>query len=36
MAFSEKRNSQIMTFGIGLTATLLGIIGYLLTTYVLK
>lgn len=36
MAFSEKRNSQIMTFGMGLTATLIGIIGYLLTTYVLK
>ena len=36
MSFSERRNSQIMAFGVGLTATLLGIIGYLLTTYVLK
>ena len=36
MAFAEKRNSQIMAFGVGLTATLIGIIGYLLTTYVLK
>jgi len=36
MAFAERRNSQIMAFGVGLTATLLGIIGYLLTTYVLK
>lgn len=36
MAFSEKRNSQIMAFGVGLTATLLGIIGWLLTTYVLR
>ena len=36
MAFAERRNSQIMAFGVGLTATLLGIIGFLLTTYVLK
>lgn len=36
MTLGEKRNSQIMAFGVGLTATLLGIIGYLLTTYVLK
>ena len=36
MAFAERRNNQIMTFGVGLTATLLGIIGFLLTTYVLK
>ena len=36
MGLSEKRNSQIMAFGVGLTATLLGIIGYLLTTFVLK
>ena len=36
MAISEKRNTQIMTFGVGLTTTLLGIIAYLLTTYVIK
>ena len=36
MSFSEKRNSQIMAFGVGLTATLLGIIGWLLTNYVFK
>ena len=36
MGISEKHNRQIMTFGVGLTATLLGIIGYLLTTFVLK
>ena len=36
IALGEKRNNQIMAFGVGLTATLLGIIGYLLTTFVLK
>ena len=36
MEFSEKHNRQIMGFGVGLTTTLLAIIGYLLVTYVLK
>jgi len=36
IGLGERRNSQIMAFGVGLTATLLGIIGYLLTTFVLK
>lgn len=36
LALGEKRNNQIMAFGVGLTATLIGIIGYLLSTYVLK
>ena len=36
MTLGEKRNSQIMAFGVGLTATLLGIIGYLLSVYVIK
>lgn len=36
IGLGERRNNQIMAFGVGLTATLLGIIGYLLTTFVLK
>jgi len=36
MRFAERRNNQIMTFGVGLTATLLGIVGYLLSVYVIK
>ena len=36
MTLGERRNSQIMAFGVGLTATLLGIIGYLLSVYVIK
>ena len=34
IAISEKHNRQIMTFGVGLTTTLLTVIGYLLTKYV--
>lgn len=33
---TEKHNRQIVSFGAALTISLLGIIGYLLTTYVLK
>lgn len=36
LAFSDKRNNQIMAFGLTLTGTLIGIIGYLLVNYVLK
>lgn len=34
IAISEKHNRQIMTFGVGLTSTLLAVISYLLTKYV--
>lgn len=36
MGINDKHNRQIMTFGVGLTATLISIIGYLLTNYVIK
>ena len=32
----EKRNNQIITWGIGIIGTLLGFIGWLLTHYVFK
>lgn len=33
---AEKRNDQLLTWGGGLIAALLGIIGVLISTYVLK
>jgi chromosome segregation ATPase len=33
---AAKRNDQVMTWGAGLVASLFGIIGYLLITYVFK
>ena len=36
MVLGEKRNNQVIAFGVGLTVTLLGIIGYLLSVYVIK
>jgi hypothetical protein len=33
-AMTEKRNDQLLNWSLGVGVTLLGIIGYLLTTYV--
>ena len=33
---SHQRNNQIINWGMGIMATMLGIIAYLLTTYVVK
>lgn len=33
---SEKRNDQVMQGGLALIALLIGIVGYLLATYVIK
>lgn len=33
---SEKRNDQVMQGGLAVIAVLIGIVGYLLTTYVIK
>jgi hypothetical protein len=35
-AMTEKRNDQVMNWALGIGGTLLGIIGYLLVTYVFK
>jgi uncharacterized coiled-coil DUF342 family protein len=32
---AEKRNDQIINWGVGLVVTMMGVIGYLLVTYVL-
>jgi len=33
---SEKRNDQIMTWGLGIMGLMIGIIGYLLAVFVIK
>ena len=33
---SEKRNDQVVAWGIGLIAVLIGIVGYLLSVFVIK
>jgi hypothetical protein len=35
-SMGEKRSDQVMTWSIGIVAVLLGIIGYLLSVYVIK
>jgi len=35
-AMAEKRTDQIMAWGLGFIALLVGMIGYLLATYVIK
>jgi hypothetical protein len=35
-SITEKRNDQVMNWALGIGGTLLGIIGYLLVTYVFK
>lgn len=35
-AMTEKRNDQLINWGLGVGATLVAIIGYLLVTYVFK
>ena len=35
-SMGEKRSDQVMTWSIGVVAVLLGIIGYLLSVYVIK
>jgi len=35
-AMSDKRTDQIMAWGLGFIALLVGMIGYLLATYVIK
>lgn len=35
-AMTEKRNDQLLNWTLGVGATLVGIIGYLLVTYVFK
>lgn len=35
-AMTEKRNDQLLNWSLGVGATLVGIIGFLLTTYVFK
>jgi len=35
-AMTEKRSDQLLNWSLGVGATLLGIIGYLLATYVIK
>ena len=35
-SMTEKRNDQVMNWALGIGGTLLGIIGYLLVTYVFK
>ena len=35
-AMAEKRTDQIMAWGLGIMALLVGMIGYLLATYVIK
>jgi hypothetical protein len=35
-AMTEKRNNQLLNWSLGIGGTMLGIIGYLLVTYVFK
>ena len=35
-AMSEKRTDQIMAWGLGFITVLVGVVGYLLATYVIK